>query len=62
MATDRESLRRKVTEQMMAIVLERGASKDEILEFYLNEVYLGQRGSSPSTAWPRGRGCSSART
>jgi penicillin-binding protein 1B len=40
-----KSLRRKVTEQMMAIVLERRASKDEILEFYLNEVYLGQRGS-----------------
>jgi penicillin-binding protein 1B len=29
----------------MAVVLERRASKDEILEFYLNEVYLGQRGS-----------------
>jgi penicillin-binding protein 1B len=40
-----KSMRRKVTEQMMAIVLERRASKDEILEFYLNEVYLGQRGS-----------------
>jgi penicillin-binding protein 1B len=40
-----KSLRRKVTEQLMALVLERRASKDEILEFYLNEVYLGQRGS-----------------
>jgi penicillin-binding protein 1B len=40
-----KSVRRKVTEQMMAVVLERRASKDEILEFYLNEVYLGQRGS-----------------
>ncbi len=40
-----KSLRRKVTEQFMALVLERRASKDEILEFYLNEVYLGQRGS-----------------
>jgi penicillin-binding protein 1B len=40
-----KSLRRKVTEQLMALVLERRASKDEILELYLNEVYLGQRGS-----------------
>jgi penicillin-binding protein 1B len=40
-----KTLRRKVTEQFMALVLERRASKDEILEFYLNEVYLGQRGS-----------------
>jgi penicillin-binding protein 1B len=40
-----KSMRRKVTEQFMAVVLERRASKDEILEFYLNEVYLGQRGS-----------------
>ncbi len=40
-----ESWRRKLTEQFMALVLERRASKDDILEFYLNEVYLGQRGS-----------------
>ena len=29
----------------MSLVLERHASKDEILELYLNDVYLGQRGS-----------------
>ena len=40
-----KSLKRKVLEQFMAVVLERRASKDEILELYLNEVYLGQRGS-----------------
>jgi penicillin-binding protein 1B len=39
------AVRRKVTEQFMAVVLERRASKDEVLELYLNEVYLGQRGS-----------------
>src|SRR5918994_954613 len=36
---------RKVREIMMALALERRASKDEILEMYLNDVYLGQRGS-----------------
>jgi penicillin-binding protein 1B len=40
-----KSLRRKLLEQWMAVVLERRASKDEVLELYLNEVYLGQRGS-----------------
>ena len=40
-----KSLRRKILEAFMAMVLERRASKDEILELYLNEVYLGQRGS-----------------
>jgi penicillin-binding protein 1B len=36
---------RKAREIMMALALERRASKDEILEMYLNDVYLGQRGS-----------------
>jgi penicillin-binding protein 1B len=36
---------RKVREIMMSLALERRASKDEILEMYLNDVYLGQRGS-----------------
>jgi penicillin-binding protein 1B len=36
---------RKAREIVMSIVLERRASKDEILELYLNDVYLGQRGS-----------------
>ncbi|HVG73434.1 MAG TPA: transglycosylase domain-containing protein [Vicinamibacterales bacterium] len=36
---------RKLREIMMALALERRASKDEILEMYLNDVYLGQRGS-----------------
>jgi penicillin-binding protein 1B len=36
---------RKAREIAMSIVLERRATKDEILELYLNDVYLGQRGS-----------------
>jgi penicillin-binding protein 1B len=39
------SYARKVREGAMSLVLERRASKDEILEMYLNDVYLGQRGS-----------------
>ncbi len=39
------SLRRKLQEQFMAVILETKATKDEILELYLNEVYLGHRGS-----------------
>ena len=36
---------RKFREAVMSLVLERRATKDEILELYLNDVYLGQRGS-----------------
>jgi penicillin-binding protein 1B len=36
---------RKVREQFMALILETKATKDEILELYLNDVYLGHRGS-----------------
>ena len=36
---------RKAREIMMSLVLERRTSKEEILELYLNDVYLGQRGS-----------------
>jgi penicillin-binding protein 1B len=43
--TPEKSFRRKLQEQFMALLLERKASKNEILELYLNEVYLGQRGS-----------------
>ena len=40
-----DSRLRKVRQVGMAIVLERRLSKNEILELYLNDVYLGQRGS-----------------
>jgi penicillin-binding protein 1B len=39
------SIRRKLLEQFLAVVLTGRASKDDILEMYLNEVPLGQRGS-----------------
>ena len=40
-----KSPRRKFTEWFMSVALERRLSKDKILELYLNDVYLGQRGS-----------------
>jgi penicillin-binding protein 1B len=39
------SVSRKLLEQFLALVLETRASKDEILELYLNDMPLGQRGS-----------------
>lgn len=43
--TPDRSLTRKLMEIPMAMLLELHYSKDEILEAYLNEVYLGQEGS-----------------
>jgi penicillin-binding protein 1B len=43
--TRQRSLRRKLLEQFMAVILETKATKDDILELYLNDVYLGNRGS-----------------
>ena len=44
-ATGWGGLRRKLLEQFLALVLNTRASKDEILEMYLNDMPLGQRGS-----------------
>ncbi len=46
LATAREqTIRRKLLEQFVAVVLDTRASKEEILETYLNDMPLGQRGS-----------------
>ncbi len=42
--TNERSLSRKLTEAMMAVLLEIHYSKQEILEAYLNEVFIGQDG------------------
>ncbi|MEH6449659.1 MAG: penicillin-binding protein 1B [Oleispira sp.] len=42
--TNERSLRRKVKEAFMALLLELHYSKEEIIQAYLNEVYLGQAG------------------
>ena len=43
--TPEKSLQRKTIEWFMSVVLERRLTKDQILELYLNDVSLGQRGS-----------------
>ncbi|TAM09551.1 MAG: penicillin-binding protein 1B [Nevskiaceae bacterium] len=42
--TDQRTFSRKIREAAMAVLLERHVTKDQILEAYLNEVYLGQDG------------------
>ena len=44
--TSERTLKRKVNELFMAILLDFRYSKDEILEAYFNEIYLGQDGSN----------------
>jgi penicillin-binding protein 1B len=41
----RRTIKRKAVEALMAMVLDATYSKDEILQAYFNEIYLGQRGS-----------------
>ena len=42
--TREQTYRRKLQEQFMALVLESRFDKDQILELYLNDIVLGQRG------------------
>ena len=43
--TRQRSIRRKLLEQFMSVVLSIKTNKDQVLELYLNDVYLGNRGS-----------------
>jgi penicillin-binding protein 1B len=43
--TPDRTFRRKAWEALMALILEARYSKEEILEGYINEIYLGQNGS-----------------
>ncbi len=43
--SNRQTIGRKVKEALMAILLDAHYSKNEILQAYINEVYLGQDGS-----------------
>ena len=43
--TDERKFSRKIKEAIMALIAERKYTKNEILENYLNEIYLGQKGS-----------------
>lgn len=40
----KKTIRRKVEEQLLAILLESQLTKDQILEMYLNVIYMGQNG------------------
>lgn len=44
--TSKRSFARKLEEAVIAMILESKHSKAEILEAYINEIYLGQRGAS----------------
>lgn len=43
--TPRRTIRRKVAEIFLALLLEQRLSKEQIFELYANQIYLGQRGS-----------------
>ena len=41
--SNEKTLSRKLSEAMLAVEIERHLKKDEILELYINQIYLGQR-------------------
>jgi penicillin-binding protein 1B len=50
--TSERTLKRKITEFFMSLILEAHSSKDEILETYLNIIYLGQNGPFQVRGFP----------
>jgi penicillin-binding protein 1B len=50
--TPERTLKRKITEFIMSLILETHSSKDEILETYLNIIYLGQNGPFQIRGFP----------
>ena len=42
--TPKKTIKRKLEEQVLAVLLESELSKDQILEMYLNVIYMGQNG------------------
>jgi penicillin-binding protein 1B len=42
--TPKKTIRRKLQEQMLAVMLESQIGKDQIFEMYLNVIYMGQNG------------------
>lgn len=42
--TSKKTIRRKLHEQLLAVMLESQIDKDQILEMYLNVIYMGQNG------------------
>ncbi|HYC60870.1 MAG TPA: PBP1A family penicillin-binding protein [Thermoanaerobaculia bacterium] len=45
--TNERTWRRKIVEGVLAIALDRRLSKDDLLELYLNDVYLGHHAGNP---------------
>ncbi len=45
--SNRRTLRRKIPEMLLALILSVRMAKNEVLEGYLNEIYLGEYGGAP---------------
>ncbi len=59
--TSERTFTRKAQEALMALLLEMRYSKEQILEAYLNEIYLGNTAPCRSPAWSRPRRSTSGR-